>query len=157
MDTPDVVTYRAVRHPQGAGRPFLLARSVIRPLGLFTLPVMVAALVAVLQQRPVLPYVYYAFPAAVVMAVIWTHFEVRFRIVEVHIRAGFVALRSQWEAADPPAAVDWEPLFEVRRAQTYLTVAAGSQAVEFHLDDWPEGDAMAGDLRAALHEGYASY
>jgi hypothetical protein len=128
-----------------------MAVSLVRPIAVLTLPVMIAALVSVLQARPALFYVYYGFPAALALAMLWTHFDVRMRTAEIHVRDGEVAFRSIWEAAGTPLPLEWETLFEVRRTPHSATIACGVRAVELDREAWPGFDDLLETLSSALH------
>ena len=141
-------TFTSTAHPGPVAWQGVYARSVVRPLAVCMLPVMVGGLVKVLQGYPALVYLIIGFPAALIVAAAWTFFRMHALIAEVHVRPGEAAVRTVWESlrARP---LRWTPIYELRAAQSSLTIALGDAAYELDRAAWPEADTLLDVLRSA--------
>jgi len=131
---------------------WVYARSIVRPLAVCMLPVMLGGLVTVLQGYPALAYLIVGFPVALLAALGWTFFRMHAILAEVHVRPGEAAVRTVWEylRAHP---LRWAPIYELRSAQTTLTLALGDAAYELDRTAWPEADTLLDALRVARASG----
>ncbi|GIV59702.1 hypothetical protein GQ464_003255 [Rhodocaloribacter litoris] len=139
--------FRSTLHPGTAPATLVYGRALVRPLGACVLPVMVGALLAVLQEAPALAYLTRGFPAALAVAMLWTHFRLRALPAEVQVVPGAAAVRTVWACArnEPPA---WFRILDLRLTPDALQVTLGYTPYTLPFDRWPEHD----DLLAALQE-----
>ena len=63
---------KSLAHPDDAVAKLVYGRTLVRPLGICMLPIMIGALVTVLQGFPALTYLTVGFPAALVVSMLWT-------------------------------------------------------------------------------------
>ena len=76
--TPEpLYLFKSQAHPGDAAAQVVYARSLVRPLGVCMLPIMIGALVTVLQGLPALTYLIVGFPAALLRAGVWTLFQMQ--------------------------------------------------------------------------------
>jgi len=116
------------------------------------LPIMIGALIAVLQGFPALLYLTVGFPAAVLTAGTWTFYRMHATVAEIQVRPGAAAVRTIWECLhDRP--IRWVPIFELRTSGASLTAALGDASYELDRTAWPEADALLEALTAARASG----
>ena len=147
--TPEALyLFKSQAHPGGAEAQLVYGRALVRPLGVCMLPIMIRALVTVLQGFPALTYLTVGFPSALLLAVLWTLFRMQATVAEISVRPGAAAVRSVWESlrARP---LRWMPIFELRTASTTLTLALGDTTYELDRAAWPDADAVLDTLIAA--------
>ncbi len=144
--------FKSQAHPGDATAQVIYGRTLIRPLGICMLPIMIGALVTVLQGFPALTYLTVGFPAALVASMLWTLFRMQTTVAEIHMRPGAAAVRSVWEClhAQP---LRWMPIFELRTATTTLTLGLGDTTYELDRTAWPDADLLLETLRAARTAG----
>ena len=144
--------FKSQAHPGDATVQVVYGRTLVRPLGICMLPIMIGALVTVLQGFPALTYLTVGFPAALVASMLWTLFRMHTTIAEIYLRPGAAAVRSVWEClhAHP---LHWMPIFELRTATTTLTLALGDTTYELDRTAWPDADLLLETLRAARAAG----
>lgn len=111
-------------------------------------PIMVGAAATVLQGLPALAYLIIGFPAALLVAALWTLFRMQATVAEIYVRPGAAAVRTVWDClrARP---LRWTPIFELRAAATTLTLALGDTTYELDRAAWSEADSLLETLRAA--------
>lgn len=150
MTTVLHAVFRSRRYPGSQSRAWVVASYIVEPLAMCMLPVMIGALIAVLEGYPVLPFLTVGFPLALVLAMTWTVFQVFGTIAEVHVRPGAAAVRTVSEALrSPPPPLVWKPIFELRTASSMIVVALGDATYELPRQQWPEADALLDALQAA--------
>lgn len=110
----------------------LVGQAIAAPFGACMLPVMIGALVAMLQAGDPLPFLIFGFPAALAVAWFWTVQRLKAAIVEIEFHGSFVALRSAWEVATGHAAGIGSAVLDVRQSNVGLVVTAGLDS--FDLD-----------------------
>lgn len=136
-------------HPDTSSLRWAFAGRLVRPLAVCFLPLMVGALVAVLQSYPVLGYLTLGFPAALTLASAWTLYRMQSTVAEIRVRPGAAAVRSVWRCAAPARRLRWLPILEIRESPATITLGLGDAAYELDRDAWPEADHLVDALRAA--------
>lgn len=89
------------------------------------LPVMIGALVTMLQGGEPLPYLTIGFPAALAVAWFWTVQRLKSVVVEVEFHGAFVAMRSAWDVATGRVTDIGSAVLDVRKTEAGLAVTAG--------------------------------
>lgn len=121
----------------------------MQPLGFCMLPVMIGALVSMLQGYAALPYLTVGFPIAIVCATTWTWVRIRGEICEVHIHEDSVAVRSLFDAALPSTDLEWKRVINVESASRHADVTLGLSSIRFEQERWPEWVHMMHSIRNA--------
>lgn len=149
-DAPEPSSYRFVStaHPGAAAWQWVYGRALVRPLAVCALPLMIGALVTVLQGYPALAYLTIGLPAVMAVAMGWTFFRMYATIVEIHVRPGAAAVRTIWETLRA-APLRWGPIFELRTTKNTLTLALGDAAYELDRAAWPDAETLLHTLQAA--------
>ena len=154
IEKPAYRCYRSVDHPDGRLRSWEYASALVRPIGVCMLPVMIGALVAMLEGLPALRYLTIGSPIAIAVASVWTWIRVRDDIVEVCVsqeKQG-VSVLSRHDAASPRRPESWMRLFNIKfDAENHIFLMVGHE--EFRLDAtrFPEVDRLIEDCRAVLY------
>ena len=148
MSDDAVQIFRSVDHPGTAPPAVVYGRALVRPIGVCMLPVMIGALVAVLQGFPVLSYLLIGFPGAIAVAMLWTHYRMRTTLAEIRVRPDAAALRTVWECArrEPPA---WRRVLDLRTTRSTIEATIGRGTYVLRTARWPEHDALLEALRHA--------
>ncbi len=131
-------------------------RALVQPLAACMLPVMIATLVAALEGLSLLPFFFWGFPGALVLASAWTAFRLRATPAEVHVDENGGAVRMVWEVLDGRTALPWQGVHDLRLYKRTLIVTVGYQTYELDAADWPDFDALFDALREARHAGLLS-
>lgn len=142
-----------VHHPENLPWPVVYGRALLTPLATCMLPVMILTLVGVLEGVRVVPHVFWAAGAAVLLASAWTSFRLRSRIVEVQIDDGWVRVRSAWDVVHRRR----EPrrrLLEVRDYGSWADVTVGLASYELQREDWPEYERLVEVLSSVRNDLY---
>lgn len=111
------------------------------------LPVMLGALVSMLQGFAALHYLTIGFPIAITCAMGWTWIKVRGDICEIHIHDESVAIRSLMDAALPSSELQWKRLLHVEAESSHADLTLGLSTIRLTQSDWPEWTHI---LRALL-------
>ena len=106
------------------------------------LPAMIGALLAMLQGMPALYFLYVGFPLAVGAAALWTAVQTGREIVEVHLLADAVAVRSVLAAAEPVEPLTWYRLLDVRHHAEEIRITVGYDIYRIERKDWPEANEL---------------
>lgn len=146
---PGRTHFRSLEHPGGLSRRWTFARRLVGPLATCFLPLMIGALVAVLQTYDALPFLTIGFPLALALAAAWTFYRMHATPAEVFVRPGTAAVRSVWAAAEPERGLHWRPIYELRFDPSTITAGIGDAAIEFDRRFWPDADALLTALHAA--------
>lgn len=128
----------SAHHPGGRSKAAVAGTALVQPLGFCMLPVMIGALVSMLQGYAALPYLTVGFPIAIVCATTWTWIRIRGEACEVHIHGNSVAVRSLFEAALPSSELDWKRVINVESASGHVDVTLGLSSIRFEQEHWPE-------------------
>jgi hypothetical protein len=113
------------------------------------LPVMIAALLAVLQGFPALTYLTIGFPVAIVVAVLWTVFRMQATVAEILVRPGAAAVVTVWQVTGTPRPPAWKPIYEIRTHAKEFSFGLGDASYEMDRSHWSDADALIHALRAA--------
>lgn len=138
--------YLSTLHPGHCSTPALFGAEMVRPLAACMIPVMLGALSFMLVGRDPLAWLTQGFPLAMAAASAWTVFQLRRRVVEVHIREEAVRLRSAWQVATRQPE-DWVSLLDVRRESSGLLVTLGHDSRWLIAGDWPNLTQVEAKLR----------
>ena len=150
METPSC--FASTTHPGAASVYGIYARGFVRPFALCILPVMIGALLAVLQGYPALIFLTLGLPGAAGLAALWTLFGMQTRPAELCVRPGAASVRTVWACLlNLPRR--WHPIFDLRTTPATLTLGLGDAAYELDRAAWPESEAMLDALRAARDAG----
>lgn len=151
METPSC--YVSTAHPGPVTASWAYARSFVRPFTLCVLPVMIAALMDVLQGFPALIYLTTGLPGAALVAAAWTLFRLQATPAEICVLPGSASVRTIWECvrARPRR---WLPILDLRITAATLTVGLGDAAYELNRETWPEAEALLEALRVAREAGF---
>ncbi len=131
----------------------VLSTWVIRPIAFCMLPVMIGALIAILEGFPGLPFLTIGFPLALICASVWAWFRIQVTPAALYIREGAASLQTVWESLRSPSKRQWLPIFELRRGPSFVTLALGDATYYLEHDDWPDLEALLN----ALHEARSTY
>lgn len=148
VESPTAI-FRSLQHPGSLPLRWAFALALIRPLTICMLPVMVAALLAVLQGFPALAYLTVGFPGAMVVAVLWTVFRMQATVTEIHIQPGAAAVVTVWQAAGKNRPLAWKPIYEIRTHTKEFSFGLGDASYELDRSRWPDADVLIHKLRAA--------
>lgn len=140
--------FTSVHHPDGMPAAVAYGRALVGPLGFCTLPVMIAATTAALQEASVWPFLMWGLPVALLVATLWTRFRLGTTPAEIHIRPREAAVRSVHDCL-AAAPLDWQRIHQVRKKHTALIVTMGLDAYRLVYADWPDHPALLDALRAA--------
>ncbi len=140
--------FHSLGHPNGRSKAAVVSIALGKPIGVCMLPVMIAALISMLQGSPVLTYLYIGFPVALAVSSTWVWIRVRSLVCELHVSDKSVALRSLVDAADPPSSLNWQLILDISSTNRGLRLTLGLEEFELVASDWEEWS----DLIAALHE-----
>lgn len=153
--SPEIERFASTQHPQGAGAALVYGRALVLPLAACVVPVMLLTLAAALQGRFLAPYLYGGWPAAFLLAVVWTRLRLARTPAEVRVRSDAAALRTVLDCAlgRPPR---WQRVFDLRQAPASVEMALGRDAYELRHEDWPEHEALLTALRRARYAPYAA-
>lgn len=144
-------TFHSILHPGSMPLRWAYTMALIRPLMLCMLPVMIAALLAVLQGFPALVYLTVGFPIATLVAMLWTLFRMQAALAEIHVRPGAAAVVTVWRAAGSKQKLVWQPIYEIRTHAKEVSFGLGDANYELDRSRWPDADALIHALRAARH------
>lgn len=147
----DVHVFRSRAHPGKAPWGLVYARRFVRPFAYCVLPVMIGALLAVLQGFTVLAFLTVGLPLAILIASGWTLYQMASTLAEIWVRPGAAMARTIGEYIRKQAIPAWKPIFELRTSAESLVVGLGDAYYTLARDDWPDADALLEGLRKARH------
>lgn len=145
----DVIRFVSRRHPGPSPWQWVFAVALVRPLTLCLLPLMIAALIAVLQGFPALLYLTIGFPAALLAASAWTVYQMMTTTAAVLVRPGFAAMQSVWDVVLRKRTMTWLPILDLRTNPTHLILGLGDASYVLDRTEWPNADALLDTLRTA--------
>lgn len=138
-------------HPGDLPRTAVFSRALVPSLAACLLPVMIATLVAVLEEMAIVPYAFWAAGGAILLASIWTSFHLRRRIAEIRIRGPWVRIRSVADVA-ANRMESAHRVIDVRDYGAWADVTVGLASYELDRDTWPRYDDLVTSLAASRHE-----
>jgi hypothetical protein len=104
-------------------------------------PLMIGASASALQGNPVLGYLIWGVPIALVVATLWTHFRLSSTPAELHLRGGQIALRSVQDVLlNRP--LTWLPLYNVRVSPDDVEIAVRWNTLICRRSEWPEYESL---------------
>ncbi len=112
------------------------------------LPVMIATLVAVLEDMPVLPHALWAAGAALLVSSMWTSFNLHRRVAEIRIDGPWVQVRSMADVAanrSNPA----RRVLDVRHYGPWADVTVGLTSYTLDAAAWPAFEELVDALAAS--------
>ncbi|MGB1050191.1 MAG: hypothetical protein ACPG3U_10975 [Rhodothermales bacterium] len=113
------------------------------------IPVMIGALVTMLQGFDALPFLTIGFPVAASCALIWTWISVRGAVCEIHIHEESVAVRSLFDAALPSGQLEWKRIIDVELDGKSASITLGLSSIRLHQKDWLEWPLILRSLESA--------
>lgn len=146
--------FQSIHHPRGMSRVMLYAQWLVRPLAVCMLPIMILTLVEVLQGGDVLPYLYVGFPAAIILASLWTGFRMRSAPAEIVVSGPFAEVRTVLEVLSGTASRPWRIVLEVRKSADHIQLALGESVYDFAVSEWPDSGALLRGLQGARSAPY---
>ncbi len=144
-----MAVFKSIHHPGDTPAALVYGQALVAPLGFFTLPVMIAATAAALQHRPLLPFLAWGLPAALLAATVWTRFRLGATAAEVRVRNHQASVRSVHDCLGAAPDDHWQWIHEIRSGSDALIVTMGFETHRFHYDAWPEHRALLDALRSA--------
>ncbi|NBB75348.1 MAG: hypothetical protein GVY35_17020 [Bacteroidetes bacterium] len=141
--------FKSTHHPGDASATLIYGRALMAPLAFFTLPVMIAATAAALQQHRLLPFLTWGLPAALLAATVWTRFRLGATPAEVRVRDHQAAVRSVHDCLGPTPEEHWQWIHDIRRGSDALIVTMGFETHRFRYSTWPDHRALLKALRSA--------
>lgn len=142
--------FKSVHHPEGRAPGFVYTEALIKPIGACMSPLMVGATASALQGNPILGYLVWGVPAALVVATLWTHFRLSSTPAELRLRSGQVALRSVQDVILNRAPT-WKPLYNVRVSAEYLEISVRWNTQMVRRTEWPEYERLRDAAKQAFH------
>lgn len=155
----DVQRFTSRHYPASRSYRWVAMEWIVRPLAFCMLPVMIGALIAILEGFSGLPFLTLGFPLALLMATAWTWYRVHATLAAISIRAGEASVHTVWETLRDPSPhalmqQDWLPIFEIRKGPSFLSVALGDATYTLERRDWPELDQLLDALQDARAARY---
>ena len=141
--------FRSKDHPGDTPQIVLYAQWLVKPLGVCALPIMVLTLVDVLQGKDILPYLLFGFPAAVILASLWTAYRMRSAAAEVVIAGPYAEVRTVLDVLSRKPRKPWRIVLDVRRSDDFIQLAVGESVFELPTSEWPEVGRLMQALVAA--------
>ena len=143
---------KSVRHPGTRSRGYVFSAHLIRPLAACMLPVMIGALISMLEGLPVLQYLYVGFPLALGVAAIWTAINTERKLAEIHLRPDAIAVRTILGSASPPDELSWYRLLDVRSSDSEIKITVGYDIFQLEREYWPEFESLKSELTNTLYQ-----
>lgn len=152
-EAPVRQVFFSAHHPGGRSKPAVAGAGLVRPLGFCMLPVMIGALVSMLQGFAALPFLTIGAPIAAICALAWTWIQIRGEACEIHIHDDSVAIRSLFDAALPSTRLEWKRVIHVEVDGTRADVTHGLSSLRIEQKSWPEWTDIVKALRRASTTG----
>lgn len=128
--------FRSVHHPGNRPVASVYSRALARPTGACVIPVMIGAATVVLMGRPAWGFLVYGLPGALIVATAWTHFTLRRRFAELHLRPGEAAVRSVHDILIGRKP-EWHPLHGIQAGRWDVKLSVGWRSYVFRAPEWP--------------------
>jgi len=148
--TDDRYTARSLHHPGEHTKAFVFSAALYRPFVACMVPVMIGALLAMLQGQGALHFLYAGCPLALAVSAVWTTIQVRREPVEIHVRDGAVGVRTLMGAAAPSESISWFRLLDVRNRGDDIEILVGYDMYIVRRRHWTEFDVLSERLRRTL-------
>lgn len=142
--------FKSRHHPGGRSQGFVYTKALVRPLGACTAPLMLGATASALQGQPVWGYLVWGFPAALVVAFLWTHFRLSSTSAELHLRPGQAAVQSIKDVVGDRSP-SWYPLHNVRETPQYTEISVGWTTYVCRRRDWPQYERLREKARQVFY------
>lgn len=150
--TSEVLTFTSTAHPGTLPWGFVYGRALVQPIAACMLPVMVLTLVAVLEGVRILPGVFWASGAALLVASAWTTFRLQRVVAEIRVTPEMASIRTVWEVmSDEP---HWKPVLAVRDYGSWADVTIGLASYEIERDRWENYDELIAALKSCWRAGH---
>lgn len=143
----EVLTFRSEAHPESLPWAVVYGRALVRPIAACMLPVMILTLVAVLEGVQILPGLFWASGAALLVASAWTSFRLQRDVAEIRVGADLACVRTVWEILNEPRA-EWQQVLDVRDYGTWAHVTVGYASYELDRERWSRYKEMVDALKA---------
>lgn len=130
----------------------MYAQRLIGPIGACTTPVMIGATAAALRGHPVLDYLIWGLPAALLTAWIWAQFALSTTPAAVHFRPGQCAIQSIRDVISNNP-LEWHPLYNVRETRWHVELALGWDTQICTRKEWPEYQRLRETAHRAVGSG----
>ena len=147
--------FKSSNHPEGRPRGLVYTQALVQPIGACTAPLMIGATAAALQGQPAWGYLVWGFPAALLVATLWTHFRLSSTPAELHFRPGQVSIRSVQDVLTK-RPLEWHPLHNVRAAPEYTEISVGWNTQICRRRDWQQYEKLKETAQRALHSDETS-
>lgn len=128
--------FRSSRHGGDQPPAVLFGQALGVPIGICSLPVMIAALVTMLQGGRPLPFLLYWFPLSLGVAWWWTATRLRAEIVELTVGESSASFRTRWEVATGRKSRTPSAILDVRRSGHDLLVTIGYETIVIRQTRW---------------------
>lgn len=142
---------KSVQHPGSRSRSYVFSTGLMKPLAACMLPVMIGALMAMLEGLPVLQYLYVGFPLALGIAAIWTSIDSGRKLAEIHLRPDSIAVRTVMESAEPREPLSWFRLLDVRVLNSEIKITVGYDIFVLEREKWPDFELLKSELVKSLY------
>ena len=146
-DDSEVLTFTSEAHPHSLPWAVVYGKALVRPIAACMLPVMILTLVAVLEGVQILPGLFWASGAALLVASAWTSFRLQREIAEIRVASDLACIRTVWEALNEPRA-EWHQVLDVRDYGTWAHVTIGFASYELDRDRWSRYRELIEALKA---------
>ncbi len=141
--------FRSTRYVGDQPPAVLFGQALGVPVGICALPVMIAALVTMLQGGRPLPFLLVWFPVSLAVAWFWTASRLRTEVVELSLGSTLVSFRTRWEVATQRPSRPGSALLDVRKSGHDLLLTIGHETIALPRLRWTDLDRIEGLCRAA--------
>lgn len=144
----EVTCFRSRKHPGGRSLALAWSLRLAPALSATLLSVCLLVLIRALQHQPILPYLLGGLTAGTLVAVAWTAFDVRRRVVECCLDGVRAAVRTEWDVlTDAPLA--WRYVYDLRKQRDGFSLALSDATYDLDDADWPELASLLSALQTA--------
>lgn len=142
-------SFRSRYHPDLDGGTGAASATLARTLAAVLTPVCILMLFAALQGYDLWSLLLIVSPAAIIVSLGWTAFDLKLRMAELFVKPGLASTRSVFGILTHRERLEWKPVVDLRRAANSLYVGLGDGSIELHDEDWPEMLQIMEALRAS--------
>lgn len=140
--------FESIDHPGTRPWAAVYGIALMTPIATCLLPVMVLTLVGVLEGVAIVPYVFWAAGAALLLAALWTSFQLRRRPAEIRIQDEWARVLSIRDVARDHTPAP-ERVWDVRDYGYWANVTIGLTSFELDRSRWPEYPSLIASLESA--------